>query len=189
MGLFKKKLSIDEILEGIGSLSDEEKAQVKAMLDGESVEETEEVETPEEAPVDNETAGETVEETSEVVDGGNEEVVEEQAVEESVEEPLAEEQPTEPVAEEPIVEETEQVEVAPEVQKQAEEQDDAQTAKIQALEEKVSMLEERLEQALASLDNKDFGLNPAVPEGGGEDHNRMNAVMRGYAGGNASRYL
>ena len=39
------------------------------------------------------------------------------------------------------------------------------------------------------LDNKDFGLNPVLPEGGGEDHNRMSAVMRGYAGGNANRYL
>jgi hypothetical protein len=75
------------------------------------------------------------------------------------------------------------------VQEQNKEQDDAQSAKIQALEEKCALLEEKLEQVLSALDNKDFGLNPGVPEGGGEDHNRMNAVMRGYAGGNANKYF
>jgi hypothetical protein len=82
-----------------------------------------------------------------------------------------------------------QPEVAPEVKEQEQELDDAQTARITALEEKCALLEEKLEQALSALENRDFGLNPAVPEGGGEDHNRMSAVMRGYAGGNANRYL
>lgn len=196
MSLFKKKLSLEDILEGISNLTDEEKGKVKAMFEESQEEpESEEVENVEEESTDNAPVEEKVEEVDEGTETPTEEVAKGEVQEETIETPT-EEQP--PVVEEPIVEETEVIEentetpveeVSPEVQKQEEELDDAQTAKIQALEEKCAMLEEKLEQVLSSLENKDFGLNPGVPEGGGEDHNRMNAVMRGYAGGNANRYL
>ena len=205
MGLFNRKLSLEDILNAIDGLSDEEKAQVKAKFD--APEQVEEV--AEEQPSGNE-ANEPVEETpaepsqfeemakSQGDDGLEEEPIEEQAEEPTeqptetpMEEPQVELEQTEdggePLAEEPAIEEP-AVEVPPEVQKQEQEQDEAQSAKIQALEEKVALLEEKLDQALSALDNKDFGLNPAVPEGGGEDHNRMSAVMRGYAGNDARKY-
>lgn len=205
MGLFNRKLSLEDILNAIDGLSDEEKAQVKAKFD--APEQVEEV--AEEQPSGNE-ANEPVEETpaepsqfEEMAKEQGDDGLEEEPIEEQAEEPT--EQPTEtpmeepqfepeqtedggePLAEEPAIEEP-AVEVPPEVQKQEQEQDEAQSAKIQALEEKVALLEEKLDQALSALDNKDFGLNPAVPEGGGEDHNRMSAVMRGYAGNDARKY-
>lgn len=190
MGLFNKKLSLEDILKAIDGLSDEEKAQVKAKFD-----EPEQVEEKaEELSSGNETDG-AVEETptepnqfKEMAKSQGDDGLEEQPTEEPAVEPEQTENGGKPLAEEPAVEEP-AVEVPPEVQKQEQEQDDAQTAKIQALEEKLAMLEEKFEQVLSAMDNKDFGLNPSVPEGGGEDHSRMNAVMRGYAGGNANKYL
>ena len=197
MGLFNKKLSLEDILSAIDNLSDDEKAQIKEKVSTPIVEE--EVEQVEETPSNEETVDEAVEETPEVpeeLEEGTEETapVEETAPTEETNEGGEElapvdEQPEEPIPEEPSVEETEQVEQAPEVVKQEDELKEAQSAKIQALEEKVANLEERLEQVLSSLENQDFGLNPAIPEGGGEDHNRLSAVMRGYAGGNAKKYF
>ena len=196
MGLFSKKMSLEDILSAIDALSEEEKAQIKAKIS--DPEPTEEVETVEETPSGNETEDEAVEETpaepsqfEEMAKEQGDDGLEEQPAEAPAEEPTVEPEQTEeggePLVEEPAPEEP-AVEVPPEVQKQEQEQDDAQTAKIQALEEKVALLEEKLDQALSALDNKDFGLNPAVPEGGGEDHNRMSAVMRGYAGSDARKY-
>ena len=88
MALFgKKKLSLEEILEGIKALSDEEKAKVVASAQGEA--KPDPVET--EAPVED--AG--------VEDANGEEVVEETATEEVAEEPA-----TEPVTEEATETET-----------------------------------------------------------------------------------
>lgn len=88
MALFgKKKLSLEEILEGIKALSDEEKAKVVASAQGEA--KPEPVET--EAPVED--AG--------VEDANGEEMVEETATEEVAEEPA-----TEPVTEEATETET-----------------------------------------------------------------------------------
>ena len=196
MGLFSKKMSLEDILSAIDALSEEEKAQIKAKIS--DPEPTEEIEPAEETPSGNETEDGAVEETptepsqfEEMAKVQGDDGLEEQPAEAPAEEPTVEPERTEeggePLVEEPAPEEP-AVEVPPEVQKQEQEQDDAQTAKIQALEEKVALLEEKLDQALSALDNKDFGLNPAVPEGGGEDHNRMSAVMRGYAGSDARKY-
>lgn len=88
MALFgKKKLSLEEILEGIKALSDEEKAKAVAAMQSEQ--KTESVET--EAPVED--AG--------VEDANGEEVVEETETEEVAEEPA-----TEPVTEEATETET-----------------------------------------------------------------------------------
>lgn len=205
MALFKKKLSLDDILEGINNLSEEEKGKVMAML-GKSADTKEEtpaeVESVEETTSDSEPVDKTVEEvkegTEETTEETESEVAEENSEsEEAIETAPVEESEVEPVAEE-STEETEIVEeqpeepveeVAPEVQKQNEELDASQNAKLQALEERVAKSEEMIARVLEMLDNKDFGLNPGVPEGGGEDHNRMSAVMRGYAGGHANKYL
>lgn len=194
MSLFSKKLSLEDIFKAIESLSEEEKSQVKAMLEPkeELVEEPakEMVEEPTSEPVDEK--AEEVQEGKEMVEESSNEEIPETPTEEETEQPVEEnieEVPQEPVIEKSPEMETPEVEQTPEVKEQEKMLDDSQTAKIQALEERCAMLEEKLEQVLNSLDNKDFGLEPGVPEGGGEDHNRMNAVMRGYAGGNAKKYL
>ena len=197
MGFFNKKLSLEDILNAIDNLSDEEKAQVKAKFDV-PVEEAEPEESGKEVPSETETTDKPVEEASEFSKMAEENSGE---LEEGEEDPnetannsetVNKEPPVEPVSEEPnaepVTEPTEVVEQAPEVQEQEQELNDAQSAKIQALEEKYAMLEEKLDRALSALENKDFGLNPSLPEGGGEDYNRMSAVMRGYAGGNAKKY-
>ena len=184
MGLFnKQKLSLEEILKAIADLSEEEKAQVKAKIE----EPTEGEEIASETETVDEQATEIAEETEEVGEVNEEPVVEEEVVETEETEVQPEEQTGETTVEETVTEEAE-VEKPLEVQKQEKEQDDAQTVKIQALEEQVALIQEKLEQLMSSLDNKDFGLSPAVPEGGGEDHKRMSAVMQGYAGTDAKKY-
>lgn len=193
MGLFNKKLSLDDILAALNNLSDEEKAQVKEKLNESTpVEETANVEM-EESTIDNEQEGEPQPEESEVTEEVGEESGEEPVVDNvgnEIEKAPPVEETVEPAPEEPSQEPQEVAEEqTPEVQEQAKELDDAQTAKIHAIEEKLALVEEKLEQVLSLVENKDFGLEPAVPEGGGEDHKRMSAVMRGYAGGNANKYL
>lgn len=186
MGLFNKKLSLEDVLSAIESLSEEEKAQVKAKFD-EPAQNTELTESVEETSNETETTAGTEEEASEVAESMTGESEGEKS--ESI---ATEEQSAETATEETFAEEeqaAENTEDTREVQEQKEELDGAQSAKLEALEEKYALLEKKFEQVLSMLDNRDFGLNPSLPEGGGEDHNRMNAVMRGYAGGNASRYL
>ena len=96
MALFKKKISLDDIVAALSELTPEEKEQIKAMLDGTTEEEateepveeteTEEVEEvateepTEEAPTEDETATET----APVEDAPTEEAPEEEAVEEEM---------------------------------------------------------------------------------------------------------
>lgn len=99
MALFgKKKLSLEEILEGIKTLSDEEKAKAVAAMQGEKKPEPVETESPvEDAGVEDangeEVVGEKVEETA------TEEVLEEPATEPVTEE-VAMEEPTDGATEE-----------------------------------------------------------------------------------------
>lgn len=100
MALFKKKMSLDEIVAALAELSPEEKEQIKAMLDGTSEEEvtdepieetkTEEVEeSPTEEPTEEtHTEDETATETAPV----DEVPTEEAPVEETVEEKMVEEE-------------------------------------------------------------------------------------------------
>lgn len=84
MGLFKKKLSIEEILESINELSEEEKAELKSKMEGgEEVEEVKAEEVKEEA--DNEI------EATEVAEENGEETTEEVVAEETAETEAVEE--------------------------------------------------------------------------------------------------
>lgn len=96
MALFKKKLSLAEILEGIENLSEEEKAQVTEKLSVPTEEKP--VETVEENANDNATeeTGEAVENEEVAQEGGEVEETTEEVVEETpIEEPATEETPTE----------------------------------------------------------------------------------------------
>lgn len=207
MSIFRKrKLSLGEILKGLEALSEYEREQVQKELDylnspdvdedeeGEIVEEVEETtETEPEEPV--EPTEEVVEEPNEVEEVvETEEQVEEQPVE-AVEEPTSEEtteieEVSEPVQNEPI-NETQGEELADElIDEQADKElNEAQSAKIQALEAEVSELKEMLNKVLEREQNADFGLVQGVtPEKESEDDERYSAVIRGYAGSNARNY-
>lgn len=89
MALFGKKLSLDEILKGIESLSDEEKAQVKAkMEDIDKAEDEREIDKVEEEKADNE---EVKDEKAEEVKEESKEIGKDvDEVEEKTEEPVEE---------------------------------------------------------------------------------------------------
>ena len=99
MTLFgKKKLSLEEILEGIKALSDEEKAKVVASVQGEANPDPVETEAPvEDAGVEDANGEEVVDEK--VEETATEEVAEEPANEPVTEEATETEAPTEPVEE------------------------------------------------------------------------------------------
>lgn len=66
--------------------------------------------------------------------------------------------------------------------------DEAQIARIEALESEIAALKEKMNSILDNFENEDFGLSPSAPESDGEDEERFSAVMRGYAGSNAKKY-
>lgn len=206
MSIFKKKkLSLGDILKGLEALSEYEREQVQKELDylnSPDVDEDEEGEIVEET-TENEPVEEPVEPTEEVVEEPNEteevveteEQVEEQPVE-AVEEPTSEEtteieEVNEPVQDEPISE-AQGEDLADElIDEQADKElNEAQSAKIQALEAEVSELKEMLNKVLERENNADFGLTQGVtPEKESEDDERYSAVIRGYAGTNARNYF
>ena len=138
MALFgKKKLSLEEILEGIKALSDEEKAKVVASAQGEA--KPNPVET--EAPVED--AG--------VKDANGEEVVEETATEEEAEEPATEPVTEEATETEPVEETTEESAdvVLPESESATDEMaEDNRDQIIHQLSDKVNELSEQIQGLL-----------------------------------------
>lgn len=102
MGLFSKKITFDEILKGIESLTDEEKAKLLVKINGEETPEAEAPEDPAvpEAPEAEETPEEGVE-TPETAPEGEEETATEPVpeVEEGLEQPAEETPAEEPEAE------------------------------------------------------------------------------------------
>ncbi len=138
MALFgKKKLSLEEILEGIKALSDEEKAKVVASAQGEAKPDPVETEAPvEDAGVEDANGEEVVEETA------TEEVAEEPANEPVAEEATETEAPTEPVEESADV-------VLPEDQSATDEMaNDNRDQIIHQLSDKVNELSEQIKGLL-----------------------------------------
>ena len=164
MGLFNKKLSLEEILKAIEGLSDEEKAQVKAKME-EPVEETSEVENMEES--DN---------------GTNEET--EQA-EEVGEEPVEENAPVEQEgAQEPTEQPNPEGEIQPEAQELNPVEEDnkedvigALTSRMTALEEKLAQFDELkgLMEQFTKKQADSFGYKGAIP-GAKKDIHEMSAA-------------
>ena len=164
MALFKKKLSLEEIIEGIKSLSEEEQAKLKQEMTGGATEETTEETNVEETAVeevetnDNEVA-EEVEETTENV----EEVTEEA---------------TEPVEE--VEESTEQEEVSNEPNETEGENKneiiEQLTNRVADLEAKLGEFEELKEQMLAYTKKQaeQFGYEGKIP-GAKKDYKDMSA--------------
>ena len=172
MGLFNKKLSLEEILKGIESLSEEEKAMLKEKMQEEA------------KPVEEETeATEPVEETSteEPTSDGEEVVEETEEVEETAEEPV-EEVSNEENIEESNVETTEEATTEPEQGlNQVEENNQADiiqqmTDRLSALEEKFATFEDlkaKMEEFTQKQADK-FGYKGSIP-GAKKDYKDMSA--------------
>ena len=167
MALFGKKMSLDEILKAIANLSEEEKAKVKAMIDG-GEEEKEE-------PVEQEETGEVEQVESEQVEEQPEEVAED-SVEEPVEEPIegSEEQPEipqEPVENAPATEELNGVE-----QDNSNEVMQGALDRISALEEQIAQLNElkELMEKYTQKQSDSLGYKGAIP-GAKKDIHDMSA--------------
>ena len=199
MSIFgKKNLSLDEILKGIESLSEEDKAKVIESLQPstepeeptpveetpveEPVEEVEEVEAVEETEMPEEEATEAVAEDVQ----GMEETEDAMPVEEMDVEPMEEvEEIPEPMPENPM--ETPE----PEMQQANGNYDElfaAQTAKIDALESQLAAFKETLETVLKNQENQNFGYSPKADFSEDTHSARMDAVMQGYAPRRAGQY-
>lgn len=166
MGLFNKKLSLEEILKAIEGLSDEEKAQVKAKMEQSATVEEEPKMDNEEEQVDNNGTEEVTEQPKDV---GEEEPVEEPSVEE----------PTEPSIEEPQPE----GEIQPQTEElnsiEQENKEDALSGladRISALEEKLAQFDELkgLMEEYTKKQADSFGYKGAVP-GAKKDIHDMSA--------------
>ena len=164
MALFKKKLSLSEILEGIEGLSEEEKAQVTEKLSTPTEEKP--VEPVGEKATDNVTEGEAVEEPieeSNEVEETTEEVVEETPIEEAVVEPT----------DEPVPQGQEMNELEGENQDNAVE---SLASRISAIEEQLNAFNElksKMEEYTQKMADK-FGYKGSVP-GAKKDYKEMSA--------------
>lgn len=163
MGLFNKKLSLEEILKAIEGLSDEEKAQVKSKMEAPIEEVQEEKQEVVEEQVDKEEMTEETEQPEEVA----------QEVEETVEN-------TETPAEEPT---EEQPEVPVETEELNKVEEDNKDEVIQGLTDRLTALEEKLAQfdelkglmeEFTKKQADSFGYKGAIP-GAKKDISEMSA--------------
>ena len=174
MGLFNKKLSLDDILKGIDALTPEEKAKVKEKIgDLDKAEDEREIDKIEETKADTEEVkeekGEEVTEESEEIGKDVDEIKETAEGEETPEEETAEE-----VTPDDIPEDTEQDKAA---------EDNAETV-IKGLTDRVTALEEALKdfdelkklmEDFTAKQAKQFGYAGAIP-GGKKPMDEMSAA-------------
>ena len=204
--MFGFKKTVDDILGLINKLSDDKKQELLSRLSGHEPDTTDEKEIAE-AETDAEEKGETGEaaedesvaaqeadkgeEDSQTAEDrmheseGTELADEERAAEEGAEQG-AEEVPAE-AAEPPAA--TEATPAATETADDGKDLDDAQTARITALESEIASLKELIARYMGEDENRDFGLAARAPEGGDRREERTSAIMRAYAGDRAGDYM
>lgn len=212
MGLFnktQKKLTLDEILEGINNLSDEDKAKVKdKMQDLYKAEDEREIDKIEEDKAEDaetkDEKGEEVTEESEEIGKDVDEVEDEVETDKvETEETPVEDAPVEDVApevtEEPEEEVVEESEVTEDFDKEdvarheAEEKDtmDALMKRFQTLEEEHAELAKKYDELYSLLEDREnnakFGVTPEASDEDAEER-KDNSVYRAYAGNNAHKY-
>lgn len=205
MSLFgKKKLSLDEILKGIETLSEEEKAKVLAVIQGanEPVKETESAPVDEEAVGAEETADTAnAEDVAEVTSGDIEDTEASEGETFEPEPPVKqtenEAETGDEVASEEIVEEIEPDAETPMEAPQAdaesagnnyEELFAAQNARIESLSSEITALKELVEKVINNQDNQNFGYSPKANFDEDISASRMDAVMQSYAPRRAEQY-
>ena len=206
--MFGFKKTVDDILGLINKLSDDKKQELLSRLSGHEPDTTDEKEIAE-AETDAEEKGETGEAAedesvaAQEADKGEEDsqtaedrVHESEGTELADEERAAEEDkgaeeiPAE-TAEEPPAEEppAEEPPAASETADDGKELDDAQTARIAALESEIASLKELIARYMGEDESRDFGLSARAPEGGERREQRTSAIMRAYAGDRAGDYM
>lgn len=190
MSIFgKKALSLEDILKGIESLSEEEKSQVLKTLQ------------PEQVLAKNESDNETPDNESENV---NEEATTQGEESESVEEVETEtnesndleetsETESEEVGEEVETEtetpmETPETETTEAVNNNYDELIAAQSARIDSLESQLTAFRETLEKVVENQDKQNFGLSPKADFNEDVHAKRMDSVLNGYAPRRAEQY-
>ena len=193
--MFGFKKTVDDILGLINKLSDDKKQELLSRLSGHEPDTTDEKEIAE-AETDAEEKGETGEAAedesvaAQEADKGEEDsqtaedrVHESEGTELADEERAAEEDKgaEEPPAEEPHA--------ASETADDGKELDDAQTARIAALESEIASLKELIARYMGEDESRDFGLSARAPEGGERREQRTSAIMRAYAGDRAGDYM
>lgn len=196
--MFGFKKTVDDILGLINKLSDDEKQELLSRLSGHEPDTTDEKEIAE-AETDAEEKGETGEAAedesvaAQEADKGEEDsqtaedrVHESEGTELADEERAAEEDKG---AEETPAETAEEPHAASETADDGKELDDAQTARIAALESEIASLKELIARYMGEDESRDFGLSARAPEGGERREQRTSAIMRAYAGDRAGDYM
>lgn len=169
MSLFgKKKLSLEEILKGVESLSEEEKAKVLAKIQGEPESSSAPDATETEAPI-------------------SEEEEESVGIEESPSsgesEPVTEAPTEEMPMETPQTEETEDPAGTKYDELIAE-----QNAKILSLESQIAAMKETIEKIVSNQDNKNFGYSPKANFDDDAQLSQRDAIYQSYAPRRADQY-
>ena len=186
--MFGFKKSVDDILGMIAKLSNEEKEQLLQRItpkaeetdkpdetessaeESEGTPEAEEVET---QPAEDDVGDDNVSENDEQAENVSSTEVEPEKADDD--------QPAElPEASE---------EAATESTDNDKELDNAQLARIEALESEIAALKEIINKYMGEDENRDFGLDAHAPEGQSRHEERASAVMRGYAGNRAGEYM
>lgn len=191
MSIFKKKLTLEDIVKALNELPEEDKAKVLNGINAapqtvseETVETTTEMteateesntqpESEEKAELETETTTETVEAETKTE--------EPEATEETVEE-------TTTIETQEVVEQSSIEEKTPQEQANEKELQEAQNAKFLELSERLAKIESYLSNLEEKEKNADFGLSPHAPEAKQEETTRRDAVLRGYAGRDAYKY-
>lgn len=177
-----KAKTAEEILEMIESLSKDEKEKLLSALTSPKTEDEEHIEDRGEEYDAAEQSDKEIEDESvgeQEHSGDEDSQPKKERSDESDEEEAAENAKQESAAE-PSAE--------PEVKDDGEDRYLALTARIEALESMFNELRQAQEAAVEEEHNRDFGMNPAAPEGEAED-NHYQRVMRGYAKNNPHDYI
>ena len=166
MGLFNKKMSLEDILKAIESLSEEEKAEIKAKME-EPSEQPKVEETPSEEPKGEEVIDETPAEPTEEIGEVEESAETGEPSAEPVEEPSAEQSP---------VIESETNELNPVEQENKDDVMQGVIDRLQALEEKLAEFDElkALMEDFTKKQADSFGYKGAIP-GAKKDIHEMSA--------------
>lgn len=159
MGLFSKKISLDDILKAINELPEDEREAIKSRLEGEK--------SNDEQKTDEAAAAPEVEAADKADDA---------PATEAIEPPAEEQTPTEPPAPAPTEAEETPIAAEDDLKNTVE----ALSARIESLTESYGKLQESVNSILDSLDSKPFGNHGPGAPSGEQAEDEESAVMRAY---------
>lgn len=186
--MFGFKKSVDDIVGLIEKLSDDEKQELLSRISDHKPDTTDEKEI---AEAEADDKGESGEEAKASEDESVAAQEEESGNEDSqtAEDRIHESEGTELADEEKTAEKSDEPPMAETSTDGSGNLDDAQSARIAALESEVSALKELISKFMGEDENRDFGLSGHAPEADNRREERASAVMRAYAGNRAGDYM